>query len=148
MVGGSVGTYWAWALAWSALDLAQVLDTVLDADARHQVVKRVAGVVCRIVLSGRVVARAVRDVGAVGERDTDGLVDALVDGDEALRVHGREVVGDVLDRADDGVVAVGADWDYPFEVDYGVVGQGIIELVAVRSLVTRRSVPTFHHDMR
>lgn len=61
---GSVGTYWAWALAWSALDFAQVLDTVLDADARHKVVEGVAGVVCRIVLAGRVTG-AVRDSGAV-----------------------------------------------------------------------------------
>lgn len=82
------------------------------------------------------------------ERDTDGFIDALVDGDEALWVHGREVVGDVLDRADDGVIAIGADWDDPFEVDYGVVGQGIIELVADRGLVMRRSMPRFHHDVR
>lgn len=55
------------------------------------------------------------------------------------------MVGNVLDRTDDSVVAVGADWDDPFEVDNGVVGQGIIELVADRSLVMRRSMPMFHH---
>lgn len=81
----------------------------------------VAGVVCRVVLSGGVVTGAVRDSGVVQRRGSDSLVDALVDGEEALGVHGREVVGDVLDRADDGVVAVGADWDDPFEVDNCVV---------------------------
>lgn len=132
--GKGVETYWARALARGALDLAQVLDAILDALARHQVVEGIAGVACRVILAGRVNG-AVRDTGAARGRSIDSFVDAVVDSCEALRVCNCEVVGDILNRADDSVVAVCADWDDPLEVDDGVVGQGIIKVVADRSLV-------------
>lgn len=145
--GKGVETYWAGALARGALDLAQVLDTILDALARHQVVEGIAGVACRVILAGRVNG-AVRDTGAARGRSIDSFVDAVVDSCEALRVCNCEVVGDILNRADDGVVAVGADWDDPLEVEDGVVGKGIIKIVTDRSLVKRRSMSTSSHETR
>lgn len=61
-------------------------------------------------------------------------MNALVDDGEALGVHDREVIGNILDGANNGVIATGVDGDNPLEVDDGVVGQGVVKVVADRSL--------------
>lgn len=123
-----------------------MLDAVPDAEARHLVLKWVAVVVCSVVHAERV-TRAIGDTGTARGGDSDSFVDALVHSGEALGVHGRQVLGDILDCADNSVVAVGADGDNPLEVDNGVVCQEIDKAVADRSLGKQKSVATFQHKL-
>lgn len=132
--GKGVETYRAWARARGALDLAQVFNAILDAQTICKAAAEgIAGVVRRVVHSRRVTG-AVGGSGPTGGRRIDGFVNALVDNGETLGVHDREVIGHILDGANNGVVATGADGDNPLEVNDGVVGQGVVKGVAGSSL--------------